>query len=152
MSVFSLPSKNSNAILLVLFLVIGFVPIELNAFFFFSHDDGWFMEWYNESLAWGLLLLTFHVLAVCRAAALFRQAPALCAGVVFLAIFGIWIVVAACMHDGLGPCSKGDSPNLEMWQFWNAGGGWLTWIIILPLAILYLVVRLKQQKAQIRQS
>jgi len=147
MQMFSLPSKKADVILLILLLATGFIPIELNALNFFLGDDEWFRIWYNESLAWGLVLIVVNAFAVFRSISSFRQGPLFCGTIAAAAVFAILIVIAAVVHDGLGLSSKEDSPHLEMWGFWTTGGGWLTWLIIVPLGIAYFALRGIEQPA-----
>ncbi len=141
------PVRLSNAVLVVLFLQIGFIPIELNILAFYQDDKDWQQFWYNESLAWALLFLIFIVLAAFLALRRFKQWPIFSLVISALAVLGSYLDIGAWWRNGLGSSSKMDAPNLEMWKFWWTGGGWLALLVVVPLIIFYSVLRYRESKS-----
>ncbi len=148
MKIFSMPSRWSPIVLSILFLEMGFISLELELMALFLNDMDWMQTWHNESIAWGLFFLIFHLLAAVIALRLFKQMPLFSIAILGLVLFGGYYAIGSWWYHGLGLSSKMDSPNLEIWEFWRTGGGWLSWLIVVPLLVLYFILRYWERKSK----
>ena len=129
---------------------MGFGPFALALFFAFLdlYEGGSSIDriWDNEMYAWGLIFLIFQVLAIVVALTLFKTRRIFASGAILAALFGISLYAYSYSPNQLKPKSYADVDQLQLFRFWVDGGGWLLGVVVVPLAVWYIALLVKEQR------
>jgi hypothetical protein len=107
---------------IVVIILLALIPTapQMLGFFHFLVNGGlqWPMEWNNEAVAWGVLLIPAGLVSIYLA---FKYRYK---WLVVLPLVSVVFVTIPLFTQGYGPSSKSDSEKLELVQFWTKQWGY----------------------------